>query len=69
MAAKVLLRNEGTLDRVIRVIAGVLILSLYFLGPKSPWALLGLIPLVTGLVGFCPMYRLLGLSTCPKKQT
>ncbi len=55
--------NEGTLDRSIRVLVGIVVLSLVFVGPTSPYALLGLVPLVTGLVGYCPTYRLLGIST------
>jgi len=57
--------NEGTLDRTIRVILGLAVLSLAFIGPRTPFAYLGIIPVVTGLLGFCPLYRLLGLSTCP----
>ncbi len=57
-------RNEGTADRTLRVIAGVAILSLYFVGPQTPWALLGLVPLLTGLVGTCPLYSLIGMNTC-----
>lgn len=60
--------NEGILDRVVRVVLGILVLSLVFIGPKSLLGLLGLIPIVTGLVGFCPLYRLIGLSTCPTPQ-
>lgn len=56
--------NEGGLDRVIRVIAGLAILSLVFVGPHTPWGYLGLIPLATGIVGFCPAYALLGINTC-----
>ncbi len=55
--------NEGTLDRFIRVVAGAVVLSLTVAGPKSLWGLVGLVPLATGLVGFCPLYRILGLST------
>lgn len=58
-------RNEGTLDRAVRVIAGLGILSLVFVGPQTPWGWLGLVPLVTGLVGICPAYGLLGIRTCP----
>ncbi|MBI1339925.1 DUF2892 domain-containing protein [bacterium] len=58
-------RNEGTIDRVLRVVAGLAILSLVFIGPQTPWAWIGLVPLVTGLVGFCPVYGLFGLRTCP----
>jgi hypothetical protein len=60
--------NEGTLDRAIRIIAGLAILSLAFVGPQSPLGYLGLVPLATGVLGFCPAYKLLGLSTAPKKQ-
>ena len=63
-----MLRNEGTIDRVIRVAVGVGVLSLAFVGPQTPWAYLGVIPLVTGLVGFCPAYALFGIRTCPVKR-
>jgi len=57
-------KNVGSVERVIRVIAGIAILSLAFVGPRSPWAYLGIIPLATGLLGWCPPYALLGISTC-----
>lgn len=57
-------RNEGSVDRVIRVVAGLAILSLAFVGPQTPWAYLGLVPLLTGVVGFCPAYALFGIRTC-----
>jgi hypothetical protein len=57
--------NEGTLDRAIRIVAGVAILSLTVVGPHTLWGLVGAIPLLTGLFGFCPLYRLLGIRTCP----
>ena len=56
--------NEGTLDRALRVILGVVLLSLVLIGPKTLWGLVGLVPLLTGAVGFCPLYRVLGMSTC-----
>ncbi len=56
-------QNEHVIDRVLRVILGIGILSLVFVGPHSLWGLLGLIPLATGLVGSCPIYALLGIST------
>ena len=68
MLSKLLPRNEGTVDRAVRVIAGLAILSLAFIGPKSPWGFIGIVPIVTGLLGSCPAYTLLGLSTCPMKQ-
>lgn len=56
--------NEGAVDRILRVVVGIAILSLVFIGPRTPWAWLGLVPLLTGLVGFCPLYAVLGLNTC-----
>ena len=61
--------NEGTVDRILRVIAGIGLLSLTVLGPKTSWGLVGLVPLVTGLAGTCPLYTLLRLSTCPMKPS
>ncbi len=60
--------NVGTVDRVIRVIVGVVLIALVFVGPKTPWGWIGVIPLVTGLIGYCPLYSLLGIRTCPAKQ-
>lgn len=59
--------NEGPIDRTLRMVAGLAILSLAFVGPQTPWAYLGLVPLVTGLVGICPLYSILGINTCPAK--
>lgn len=56
--------NEGALDRILRVLIGAGILSLAFVGPQTPWAYLGAIPLLTGLIGFCPAYAILGINTC-----
>lgn len=58
-------RNESSLDRGVRLAIGVALLSLTVLGPKTWWGLVGLIPLATGLAGFCPLYRVFGWSTCP----
>ena len=57
-------KNISSIERFIRVAAGIAILSLAFVGPRSPWAYLGIIPLATGLMGWCPPYALLGVSTC-----
>ncbi|WP_370323407.1 YgaP family membrane protein [Salipiger bermudensis] len=61
-------RNEGTLDRALRVILGLVLLSLVFLGPQTPWGWIGLVPLATGLIGWCPLYILLGIRTCPMQK-
>lgn len=57
-------RNIGSADRLIRMLVGLAALSLVFVGPKSLWGLIGLVPLVTALVGWCPPYAILGISTC-----
>lgn len=57
-------RNEGMLDRGIRIAIGLALLALVFVGPKSWYGIIGVIPLVTGLTGFCPLYRVLGIRTC-----
>ena len=58
--------NIGSVDRVLRVIVGLVLIALVFVGPQTPWGWLGVIPLVTGLVRFCPLYTLLGVNTCPR---
>ncbi|NVJ67558.1 MAG: DUF2892 domain-containing protein [Gammaproteobacteria bacterium] len=62
------MKNEGNLDRVIRMIIGAVLISLVFIGPQSVWGWIGVVPLVTGLIGFCPAYKLLGINTCPVKK-
>lgn len=56
--------NVGLADRIIRAVVGLGLIGLVFFGPETPWGWLGLVPLLTALVGFCPAYRLVGLSTC-----
>lgn len=57
--------NEGKLDRMLRIVVGLGLLSLTVVGPQSMWGLVGLVPLVTGLFGFCPLYKVFGFNTCP----
>ena len=59
-------KNVGFIERIIRIVVGGIILSLAFVGPQSPWGYLGIVPLLTGLVGWCPPYAVLGISTCRK---
>ena len=59
--------NEGKADRVVRTVLGLAILSLVFVGPKTLWGLIGIIPLLTGLSGICLLYSALGISTCSHK--
>jgi hypothetical protein len=58
--------NIGRTDRIIRIVVGLLLLSLVFIGPQTLWGLVGLIPLVTAFVNFCPAYKLLGMDTLGK---
>ena len=67
MAGKIFPRNEHAFERTIRVVLGLGILSLTVVGPKTPWGFLGLVPLATGLISSCPLYTLLGISTCRVK--
>lgn len=64
---KFLPANEATVDRVIRVALGVALLALAFVGPKTAFGFLGIVPLATGLLGSCPLYTLFGVSTCAIK--
>jgi len=56
--------NVGGWDRILRIIVGAALLALVFVGPKTIWGLVGIIPLLTGLFGTCPIYSLLGIRTC-----
>ncbi len=58
--------NIGKIDRIIRIVAGLLLLSLVFIGPQTLWGLVGLIPLATAFISFCPAYKLLGMDTLGK---
>ena len=59
--------NVGTVDKVIRIVVGVALIALSFVGPFTetlyPWGLIGIVPLITGLIGFCPAYAILGIRT------
>lgn len=66
MASNYFARNEHRVERVIRVVLGLALLSLVFIGPQSYWGLIGIVPLATGLIGTCPLYSMLGISTCPR---
>jgi hypothetical protein len=64
-------KNVGTIDRALRIIVGLVLIGLFFAYPDAPWrwfALIGIVPLITGLFSTCPAYSLIGVSTCPRKQ-
>lgn len=65
MSSKIFPRNEHNVERAVRITLGVVVLSLAFVGPQTPWGYLGIVPLVTGFIGSCPLYTVLGFSTCP----
>ena len=62
--------NVGKTDKVLRIVAGIVLLALFFiLDGSARWlGLIGLVPLVTGLVGWCPAYAMIGVNTCPSRQ-
>ena len=59
-------RNEGTIDRALRIILGLVLIALALTG-KTAWGWVGVVPLLTGLVGMCPLYSILGINTCKVK--
>ena len=62
--------NVGGIDRTLRIVVGLAVLALFFVleGNARYWALLGLVPLLTGIFRYCPAYSLIGVSTCPVKR-
>lgn len=62
-------KNVGGVDRILRFALGIALLALAFTGPKTPWGFLGFIPLLTAALSTCPLYTLLGFSTCQVQQT
>lgn len=63
-------RNVGRIDRALRIVVGLVVFSLFFLldPPNNYFGLIGLVPLATGLLGWCPPYALLGINTCPTED-
>lgn len=62
-----MLKNIGTVDRAVRIIVGLVLLSLVFVGPQTLWGLIGFAPLLTGLARVCPAYSVAGISTCSSR--
>jgi hypothetical protein len=62
--------NVGGIDRVLRIVVGIAVLALFFVleGSARYWALVGLVPLFTGLLRTCPVYSIIGVNTCPMKR-
>lgn len=59
--------NEGTMDRALRIGAGILLIALAATGTVGAWGWIGVVPLATGLLGHCPAYSLFGINTCARK--
>lgn len=68
MFAKLLPANEHPVERALRVVIGLVLLALVFVGPRTMWGLVGVVPLATGLLGSCPLYTLFGISTCSTRM-
>jgi hypothetical protein len=62
-------KNVGNIERIIRIVGGLVLIALASTGNVGVWGWLGLVPLATGLVGWCPPYSLLGINTCKNKNT
>ena len=62
------MNNVGGVDKGIRIALGLVLIALVFTGPQTPWGWIGIVPLATGLMGFCPLYKLIGLNTCKIKK-
>ena len=60
--------NEGKLDRAIRIVLGLALIAMVFIGPQTLWGWIGAVPLLTGLIGYCPIYSVLGINTCAMKS-
>jgi hypothetical protein len=60
--------NVGTIDRVLRVVAGLVLIGLAASGTVGMWGYIGVVPLLTGLFRFCPLYPLIGMNTCPMEK-
>lgn len=60
--------NVGGFDKIARILAGVVLVGLAATGTVGMWGWIGVVPLATGLMGWCPAYNLLGMNTCPMKK-
>lgn len=61
-------KNVGGIDKILRIVAGLALIALAATGVIGMWGFIGIVPLATGLMGWCPLYPLLGLNTCPLKK-
>ena len=62
------MKNGGGIDRILRIVVGLVLVGLAATGSVGWWGWIGVVPLLTGLLGSCPAYKLLGMNTCPMKK-
>ena len=62
------MKNIGNIDRALRIVVGLAVISLVFWGPRTAWGWIGVIPIAIALIGWCPLYTVLGIRTCPVKH-
>lgn len=58
-------KNVGTVDRIARIVIGIVLIALVFVGPKSAWGWIGVVPILSAVIGWCPCYSIFGIRTCP----
>lgn len=58
-------KNVGSIDRALRIVVGLVLIALVFVGPKTPWGWIGIVPILTAAIGWCPAYTIFGIRTCP----
>ena len=63
-----MIKNVGGVDKIARIVSGLVLISLVFIGPQTPWGWIGLVLLATGLINFCPLYPLVGINTAKEKK-
>jgi Inner membrane protein YgaP-like, transmembrane domain len=62
-------KNVGSIDRILRIVVGLVLIALVFVGPQTPWGWIGIVPLATAALGWCPLYRVIGVNTCGIRST
>lgn len=62
-------KNIGGIDKILRIVVGLILITLAAIGTIGVWGWIGVVPLLTGLFGTCPLYSMLGMNTCPMKKT
>jgi len=61
------MKNVGSVDKILRIVVGLVLIALVFVGPQTPWGWIGVVPLLTAVLGFCPLYKVIGVNTCKTK--